>query len=425
MALKKHLDLPALLPEARQVDLMPGAAARRRLLQGALGFAATLTPGCAAFLPSSGVGRRSVFNNASIRVEQPQGQRQISYALIPLNREVVRLLSSYDTPPRFSAVMPDAPQAAGTIGIGDSLLITIFESARGGLFLSPTGGSMGQGNSVALPVQQVDRSGNVSVPFIAGTVRAAGRTPVEIQRDIESRLANRALEPQVVVTIADKRADPVSVVGDVVTSTRFSLDPSGERLLTALARAGGQKGAAYETIVTLQRRGQTERALLSEIAADPTQNIPLRPGDTIFIATTPRYFSVLGANGQSASLSQLTRRFPFDATRMTMAEAVAKAGGLQDDRADPTAVFLFRMESRTTLANMGIQPPADAEERVPTIYAVDYTLADGFFLSNAFPIREQDIIFISVAPAVEFNKFLELVLPFTTSGNNIRGIVNP
>jgi protein involved in polysaccharide export with SLBB domain len=72
------------------------------------------------------------------------------------------------------------------LGIGDVVSITIFEAAAGGLFIPSDAGAR-PGNFVTLPNQIVDSKGNITVPY-AGSIRAAGRTPSEIQQAIVEAL---------------------------------------------------------------------------------------------------------------------------------------------------------------------------------------------------------------------------------------------
>ena len=113
---------------------------------------------------------------------------------------------------------------------------------------------------------------------------SGARVKFQVQKEIQDRLADRALEPQVVVSLIDRRARPVTVLGDVNSSARFSLDPGGERLLGAIARAGGPKFPSYESVVSIQRNGQTRRTLLTDIAMNPRENIQMESGDSIYVA---------------------------------------------------------------------------------------------------------------------------------------------
>jgi protein involved in polysaccharide export with SLBB domain len=74
------------------------------------------------------------------------------------------------------------PPRRVTLGIGDVVSVTIFEAEAAGLFLPSEAGAR-PGNFVTLPDQIVDSNGNITVPY-AGTIRAAGRTPSEVQQAI-------------------------------------------------------------------------------------------------------------------------------------------------------------------------------------------------------------------------------------------------
>jgi polysaccharide export outer membrane protein len=207
----------------------------------------------------------------------------------------------------------------------------------------------------------------------------------------------------------------------VQLALRFSMDASGERVLGAIARAQGPRFPDYETLVTVQRDGKAETALLSEIAADPAQNIALQAGDTVYVAHEPRYFLAVGATGQSTTLSQLDRRFPFGDEQLNLGDAMAKAGGLEDDRANARAVFLYRYETAATVARLGVAVPATAPQRIPTVYALDLTNAASFFLASRIAMRNGDTIYVSNAPVTDIGKVLNVLLPLTESASYAHG----
>jgi polysaccharide biosynthesis/export protein len=381
-----------------------------------------LVAGCApaVFLPESGPTRGAVFSSASIRLDADSTGRTAMYALIPLDEGVVTQLRSLDTEPRFTPA--ETPPASGHIGIGDIIGVTIFERDSGGLFLPSEPGTR-SGNFVTMPNQQVDLTGDITIPF-AGTLRVAGKTTEAVEREIQESLADRALEPQAIVTIIDRRAGPVSVLGEVNKADQFTLDPGGERVLGAIARAGGPKYPAFESMVTLQRAGYTERALLSEIAQDPSENIELRPGDTIYISHEPHYFVTMGATASTTNLGVINRRIPFQDSRITLNDALALAGGLNDPQANARAIFVYRFEPSSTLGMLGVHPANPLPARVPTVYVLDLSNPAGFFYASRFWMRSEDVIFVANAPATDVSKFLSLVLPFTTSAAAVGATVH-
>lgn len=375
---------------------------------------------CTDFVPSAGPRMAGVTDGAAARTGDPgpAAHPKLAYSLVTLDPANVAILAREQTRTAFDASLTSTHAADVRIGVGDILSATVFEAQAGGLFIPAEPGTR-QGNFVQLPAQQINNDGMYIVPF-GGTVRAAGLTPVQLGKAIAGTISGRALEPQVIVTVQDRRSNDISITGDVNTSTRFSLDPGGARLLTALARAGGPRFPAYATMVTVQRNGRSERVLLADVLTDAGQNIQLRAADTVIVTHEPRYFLALGAIGQSASITQLNRRFPFEASHLSMEDAIARAGDLADNLANPAAVFLFRFERTSVLRDLGLPVTADAPAVTPTVYRADFTNASTLFLAHQFPMQHEDIIFVSNAPLSDYQKFLSIILPFAQAGANFR-----
>jgi len=375
---------------------------------------AFIAPGCGV-ISRDGPPTGEVVANAEVSLPDP-GYR-VSYALVDLSPVTVELFAP---PPQRFAAFSRRSAALGTaevrIGPGDVVNVVIFEAAGGGLFLPEAS----RAGSVALPPQQVDRSGNITVPY-AGAIRALGRTPVEVQREIEERLKGRAIEPQAIVTVPDRRSNDITVLGEVGNPTRFPAEPAGTKLLTALARAGGTRTPAFESIITLQRRGRTEQALLTSVITDPAQNINIAPGDVVYVSRQPRAFLAFGATQSNAVgvIGSNNRRFVFEEENLTIADGVAKAGGLIDERADASAVFLYRMTPRELLQRAGIDVSRYQQHLVPAIFRVDLTKAEGFFIANNFHLQNKDIIYVSNAPARDLSKFVAVIRDVTSTLTDI------
>ncbi len=389
----------------------------------------TTLGGCSSFFSQSGPSRSAVIDRATPSVGQPA--QALSYALVPLDAGVVSGLGEDDPVPRFSAALTGGAASTGELGTGDTVALTVFESGAGGLFI-PSEPSTRNGNYVALPPQQIDSSGDISVPF-AGRIHAVGLSTSAVEREIDRRLAGRALNPQVIVTVTDRRAGAISITGEVGNAARFSLEPGGETVLGAIARAGGPRFPAYETTVTVQRGGRTERALLAEVMSDPQQNVALQPGDGIYLGHTPRYFLAFGATGPGQSIGLVNRRFTFDDTHLSLADALAKAGGLEDDRANAQAIFVYRFEpssqkDATDESGRPVVRPASfnvpAAAATPTVYLLNLTNPAGYFYANKFRIHNEDTLFVSNSPSTDLSKFLSLVLPAAYSASGFRAGFN-
>ena len=342
--------------------------------------------------------------------------------LVKVTPEVERVLAA--NAPRLGRLFRDTRPPKGiTFGVNDILKVTIFEAAAGGLFI-PAEAGVRPGNFVDIPNQPIDTDGNISIPY-AGKIRAAGRTPVQVQEEIVDALRNRAIEPQVVVSIVNQNSSLITVLGDVGTPSRFPANYNAEHILDTIARAGGPKSNGFDTWVMLERDKKRDivpfGALLYEPAAN---NIWTHPNDTIYLYTEPQTFVAFGATGNQG-------QYNFGAWRISLAEAVAKAGGLNNLIAEPGYVFLYRGETREVAAQLGIDIANYPGPIIPVVYNVNFRDPAGYFLATRFQMRNKDVLYVSNATTVEAAKamtFFSLVIntvndPITTA-TNVYGLKN-
>src|ERR1700730_9829231 len=363
---------------------------------------AALLPAC-SLLPGTGPKSDAVEGNATAGVRPSAA---LSYALVDVSADTIVFLSQPNLI-TFQGEFPDKrAKPSQVIGVGDVLDISIFEAAPGGLFTPGQAAGARPGNFVALPAQAVDQKGSIYVPY-AGEIPAAARTLPEIQQAIVARLRNRAIEPQVVVSLNTQHSSVVSVLGDVNTPGVLALNSVGERLLALIARAGGPKFEAIETYVTLQRDGKHVRVLLSRVVHDPRENIFIRPNDVIFLTRESPSFTALGAINQNVFANNT--EFAFDVETLTLAQAIGKAGGLNDNQSDPTEVYVYRYEDRHFLEKLGIDTTRFTYDRVPTIYRLNMRDPSGMLLAAGFQIRSKDVLYIANAQVVDYYKLLLLI----------------
>jgi polysaccharide export outer membrane protein len=370
-------------------------------------LAGMIVAGCSA-LPTAGPTVSDV-KHQEIR------DQEIRFDLVDINDNVVAALlaspgENFHT--RFKKYgRPPQPR----IGVGDSLVVSIWEAAGGGLFgTSPTDHVSAGSRNVTIPEQMVGQDGGISVPF-ADRVPAAGRLPIEVQKTIERRLAEKAIEPQAIVTLTRSISNSATVTGEVISGGRVPRSLEGDRLLDLSGAAGGAKTPVYDTFVRLSRDGITATIPMEMLVSDPAENIYAYPGDVLTLVRLPQSFTVFGATGANAQVN-------FTAERMTLVEALAKAGGLQDLRADPAGVFLFRYEPPPIVKTLGrAELGTGPEGSSPMVYRLDLSDAKSYFLAQRFPIRDKDIIYVANADLNELQKFFTLLN--TLSGPIITGIV--
>jgi polysaccharide export outer membrane protein len=359
-----------------------------------------LAGGCGV-IPTAGPGK----------IDIAAGQRDpasVDYGLVKITSEVVRTLAQYEPRGIANAFHDRRPPPEIRFGIGDVVSVTIFEAAAGGLFI-PIEAGVRPGNFVTLPNQPVDTSGNISVPY-AGAVPAKNKTPSEVQAEIVDKIRNRAIEPQAVVALVNQNTSLISVLGEVNTSNRFPALPAGEHILDSITRAGGIKDQGHDSWVVLERGGRRATIPFGDLIYEPANNIWAWPGDTIYVFRQPQTFLAFGASGQQG-------QFNFDAWRVTLAEAVGKAGGLLDLQADPGSVYLYRMEARALAEKLGVDCSKFTGPNVPVIYTISFRDPGGYFMATKLAMRDKDVVFAANADAVDVSKFLAFINNINATGN--------
>ncbi len=274
------------------------------------------------------------------------------------------------------------------ISPGDILGLTIWENVDDGLLA-------GEGaNATALEEVQVDGQGFIFVPY-AGRVRAAGNTPESIRRIITDRLADQTPDPQVQVRRVAGDGSTVTVVSASGTSGVFAIERPTRTLSAMLAQAGGIAIPPEIAQVTVQRGGQTGKIWFQDLYENPQMDIALRAGDKILIQEDERSFTALGALGGQA-------RVPFETQTLSAVEALATVGGLVATTSDPTGVFIFRNEP-AEIANqvLGRNDLIGAQRMV---YVLDLTQPNGMFIARDFVVRDQDTLYVTEAPFVQWDK---------------------
>jgi polysaccharide export outer membrane protein len=257
-----------------------------------------------------------------------------------------------------------------------------------------------------IPPQVIESDGTVNIPF-SGRLNVIGKTPGAVAKEVEKQLEGKAARPQVIVTLVGNATNTATVGGEVNSPRLVALSLRGERLLDVIAASGGAKYPAYETFVNVVRDGRAGSVLLQTLITNPKENVTVGPNDQIFLTRSPRTFAVLGA-------AQKVSQYTFDTERVTLAEAVARAGGPIDTIGDPSGVYLFRYEPIGVLQEIGgprMLNGVDIVDRrfVPVLYRIAFNESDGYFLSQAIELRDKDVVLITNSEVTQMQKVLAVV----------------
>jgi polysaccharide export outer membrane protein len=197
----------------------------------------------------------------------------------------------------------------------------------------------------------------------------------------------------------------------VNTPSRFPVSYAGEKILDEITRAGGPKGQGYDTWVMLEREGKRATIPFGALVYEPRNNIYARPNDTIYVYNEPQTFVAFGASGSQG-------QFNFGAWRISLAEAQAKAGGLNDTLADPASVFIYRGETREVAERLGVDISKFQGPLIPVVYNVNFRDPAGYFMATKFQMRNKDVLFASNATAVEHAKVMNYIRLVTGTVND-------
>jgi polysaccharide biosynthesis/export protein len=282
----------------------------------------------------------------------------------------------------------------GIIKPGDTISVSVFDTGQSGLF------SVADTANVALGEFTVSASGTVSLPFI-GTINVAGRSINSAQQLLTDKLRETSVNPSATVNIIRKESDSYAVQGSVATGGSYDLTARSERLLDGIAAAGGAQGTPEQTIVTLVRGSRTGSQSLAAIIASPDQNVTIQPGDVIIVGGGDASFIADGA-----LLS--TGEFNFVEGDFTLAQAVARAGGLSDSRSNPRAVFVFRRMAEGE--SFILRDPKGDQRRITgdVIFRANFRDPSERLRANRFQMRDGDVLYVGNAPLANFSKFFQI-----------------
>ena len=292
--------------------------------------------------------------------------------------------------------------AGGHVAVapGDVLKVRIFEPYEGSIF--PTI----QRPGADLGTQRVTDEGTINIPYV-GSVAVGGLDLSQIEQRIAGQLKGKAQDPQVIVEFVADRTHTVMVSGDVKNPGRISVLEGTRSVVDAINRAGGPFNIpAAQAEVVVRRQGQVIlTAQYSELLAG--SDIGIQKNDEIVVRPNSRIFTVLGAVQKSGNY-ELTK------PNLTLLEALGQVGGLSDERANKTGVFVFRLGD--------IQNIPGARARV---FRLDLGQPVSIFVAQQFGMQARDVVYVTNAPLYEYNKIVSALYRTFSIVGVARGTVVP
>ena len=273
-----------------------------------------------------------------------------------------------------------------TVNRGDILSITVWDHPE---LTIPAGSD----RSPSEAGNWVHSDGTIFYPYV-GEVKVAGLKVTEIRDILRQELAKYIASPQVDVTVASFRSKRVYMTGELKQPGTQPITNVPLTLLEAVSNAGGLSDAADWTNVTLTRNGETKRYSLRDLyrQGDTRENILLRPNDIIHVARNDAAkIFVLGEVGKPTSLN-------IGRSDITLAEALADAGGFAQATADASGVFVIRKA-------------AEESGKIADVFQLHARNATALVLADQFTLQARDIVYVTAAPITRWNRLIAQIVP--------------
>ena len=351
-------------------------------------------------LPRTGPNRRELFAGSV--------QREGDAFVVSVNDRVLRATAMVEALGFSSAFVNAGQLGSDTIRPGDTLSLAIWENVTDPL-LGPQGTP-----STILDEIQVDGAGFIFIPY-AGRVRAAGNTPDQLRQILTRNLDEQTPDPQIVVRRLAGNGSTVSIAGVVGGQGIYPIDRPTRTLSAMLAAAGGVTVEPEIARVTVVRGDETGTIWFNDLYANPQLDIALRAGDRILVEEDTRSFTALGATNSQT-------RVPFETQTISAIEAIATVGGLNPNLADPTGVFILRNEPEEIARQVLGRDDISGTQRM--IYVLDLTEPNGMFEARDFVIRDQDTLYVTVAPFAQWNQVIGALTGTLSTAGSISSLAN-
>ncbi len=282
------------------------------------------------------------------------------------------------------------PASPYTLGAGDVLGITVWGHPELNL---PTQ-AVATTTQVAGTIPNgylVGNDGSVQFPYV-GDFNVLGLTVNQAREALSKPLSAFIRNPQITLRVLAYRSQKIYVDGEVRNPGQHFITETPMSLAEALARAGVNTASADTSRVSIVRNGRQFIANMPGLiqAGISPASIMLQSEDMVRVAHRDETkVAVLGEIARPGSM-------PMRNGQLTLADALAEAGGLNVNTADARQVYVIR--------GAGL-------EEVPWVYHINTRSPAMLAMAEQFALQAKDIVYIDPAPLAMWNRVISLILP--------------
>ncbi len=232
---------------------------------------------------------------------------------------------------------------------------------------------------------EVPEDGTVSIPYV-GEIQVIGRSLSQVSTELNEKLTPVSNTARASISRSNRIPRTANVIGEVKTPGPVPLEKNGITSLDLLAASGGPTNSEHLFKYTFRRNG---RDYQFDYQGFRQHAFPVEEGDLLSVSTDmSNRFYVMGAINKPTTV-------PFPVSAPTLADALGAATGLDVRISDPSGVFVFRKGNPDQVFTVNLKDPAT------------------MFLAQRFPIRGEDLVYVTEAPLARWNRLISQLLPFS------------
>jgi polysaccharide biosynthesis/export protein len=277
-----------------------------------------------------------------------------------------------------------------TIGAGDVLGITVWDHPQ--LLMPGLAASGNSQESGTIPHGYlVSEEGTIQFPYV-GNLKVQGLTAKQAREALIQPLSVYIRKPQITLRVQAYRSQKIYIDGEVRNPGQHFITENPMSLAEALARAGTSTASADTSRISIVRQGRQYSADLPGLiqAGINPASIMLNNGDLVRVAHRDETkIAVLGEIMRPGSM-------PMRNGRLSLADALSEAGGLNVNSADARQVYVIR--------GAGL-------EEAPSVYHINTRSPAMLAMADQFPLQAKDIVYVDTAPLAMWNRVISLILP--------------